>query len=203
MYDVDWKDETVFIIGGGPSLKTYVPDIDVLKDKKCIAVNNAYQLAPFSPIMIFADHMWYGWHKETLKEFNGIKFCGAWGGNKKQYDESVIYLDRIKKDGLDFREGFICGNNTGYQAINLAINLGAKEIVLIGFDMGFDDKGNSNWHDDHKRKGRAGIYEDTMIPTFQSINDVLKDSNKDVTIYNINSESNLKTFKFKKIEEFL
>ena len=32
------------------------------------------------------------------------------------------------------------GENSGYQAINLAYNMGAETIVLIGYDMGFLDK---------------------------------------------------------------
>lgn len=40
------------------------------------------------------------------------------------------------------------GGNSGYQAVNLAVHLGAKKIVLIGFDMK-GSGGKVHWHDAH------------------------------------------------------
>lgn len=37
--------------------------------------------------------------------------------------------------------------NSGFQAVNLAANLGASRILLVGFDMQLD--GGSHWHGDH------------------------------------------------------
>jgi len=38
------------------------------------------------------------------------------------------------------------GNNSGYQAINLAYHMGAKNIFLVGFDM---KNGGKHWHGCH------------------------------------------------------
>jgi hypothetical protein len=42
----------------------------------------------------------------------------------------------------------ICnGHNSGSAALNVAVHLGAKRIVLLGYDMGADDKGRRHFFD--------------------------------------------------------
>lgn len=41
------------------------------------------------------------------------------------------------------------GGNSGFQAINLAVQLGAKRIVLVGYDMRLD--GGIHWHGEHEK----------------------------------------------------
>ena len=53
-----------------------------------------------------------------------------------------------------------CGMNSGYQAINLAYHLGAKEIFLLGYDMQRTG-GQSHFHGDHpKGWANGGDYSD-------------------------------------------
>ena len=39
------------------------------------------------------------------------------------------------------------GGNSGFQALNLAIQMGARRVVLVGFDMRIDL--GRHWHGDH------------------------------------------------------
>lgn len=39
------------------------------------------------------------------------------------------------------------GGNSGYQALNLAVLLGASRIILLGYDMR-----GSHWHGDHPKR---------------------------------------------------
>jgi hypothetical protein len=41
------------------------------------------------------------------------------------------------------------GRNSGYQAVNLAVLLGAARIILLGYDMGIGADGRKHWHPDH------------------------------------------------------
>lgn len=41
------------------------------------------------------------------------------------------------------------GGNSGYQAINLAVLMGAERILLLGFDMKLGAAGRVHWHGDH------------------------------------------------------
>jgi hypothetical protein len=45
--------------------------------------------------------------------------------------------------------GLRAGHNSGYQAINLAVHLGAARILLLGYDMGPDATGLSHWFGEH------------------------------------------------------
>jgi hypothetical protein len=46
-------------------------------------------------------------------------------------------------------QGIIGGSkNSGFQAVNMAANLGVRGIVLVGFDMHID--AGTHWHGDHK-----------------------------------------------------
>lgn len=53
--------------------------------------------------------------------------------------------------------GYIgAGGNSGFQAINLAVQLGARRIVLVGFDMRVDN--GVHWHGEHRTElGNPGL----------------------------------------------
>lgn len=43
------------------------------------------------------------------------------------------------------------GQNSGYQALNLAVLAGAQRILLLGYDMKFAPDGRQHWFGDHPR----------------------------------------------------
>lgn len=194
--------DTCFIIGGGPSLLKYIPDKKVLVDKNIITTNNAYSLFPNALVAHFADKSWWGWNKEKfLPTFkNDITTCAH--RKSEDYDKKriTIFLNGDKKGGISTDKNKLNGNNTGHQAINLAVHLGFKKIILVGFDM--DPKARqSHWHNEHRRTTNTGNYEGTMIPGMKQIVPYQKELG--FKVYNINKESNLKCFDFADIKEFL
>lgn len=65
-----WPDETVFILGGGPSLP--IERLTELRGKgKVIAINNAGFVAPWADLLFFADTRWWTWNRDRLGEFEG------------------------------------------------------------------------------------------------------------------------------------
>lgn len=47
--------------------------------------------------------------------------------------------------------------NSGFQALNLAVLMGAARVILLGFDMGFGAGGEVHWHRPHAwRDPRTG-----------------------------------------------
>lgn len=52
-----------------------------------------------------------------------------------------ILVDEVGKIGCGLRSG---GGHSGFHAINLAVQFGAKRIVLVGFDMSHDR--GAHWH---------------------------------------------------------
>ena len=148
-----WPDQTVFIIGGGPSLQDF--DWNLIKQYRCIGCNDAYQLGDWVDVCCFGDAPWYHIHyKEKLdsqdrgiipglESFNGlIVTC-----HPEFHDNSNVRCMLRKPRGFSVRPFEVAWNcNTGSASINLAYHLGAKRAVLLGFDMGFDKDNKSNWH---------------------------------------------------------
>jgi len=191
-----WKDETAFIIGGGPSLLEH--DLRRITGRKVIVTNNAYRIFPEAQILHFADHVWYTWHKEELKTFKGHITCSSTGYAQSAYPPSIKHLPKKSNKGLSENIKHLHGNNAGHQAINLAVLLGAKNIILLGFDMKFVG-GKSHWHNDHKRPTPQGTYQNTMIPNLNTVAPIVQDMG--INIYNTYAESALQCFPFKSFDE--
>jgi len=146
-----WTNQTVFIIGGGPSVNK--TDLSLIYDRKVIGVNTAFKLGDWVDIGWFGDKKWIDWNEKEFKEFKGIKAsCNTNNVVLKKYDW-IKYVKRGKPLGIDTTKGFVSWNkSSGNSAINLAYHLGSRRIVLIGFDLKDDEKGNHNYHDEHKVK---------------------------------------------------
>lgn len=59
------------------------------------------------------------------------------------------HIPTISGEGAPTDGKIYTGGNSGYQAVQLALLWGAKEVVLIGFTMKAID-GKNHWHRDHR-----------------------------------------------------
>ncbi len=132
------------ILGGGPSLAQV--DLSLLAGRHVIAVNNAYKLGPWD-VMFFGDGGWLRAERERLVSFTGIKVTVA----KEHLDEPGLLVVKRSRGrfGISEDPGVLTWNlHSGACAINLAVHLGVRRIVLLGYDMRKID-GQSNWHADY------------------------------------------------------
>lgn len=190
-----WSGGDCFILGGGPSLK--LSDVEMLKGRHVIAVNNAYQIAPWADFCFFMDSGWFREHRERLKDFGGIKVSIAHNVEAHGVKEMV----RGKREGLSVDPKTLNhGHNSGHSAVNLAILLGAKTIVLLGFDMKVVD-GKHNWHAGHARKMRTEVYEEDYLKCFATIVKPLEQLNAQVL--NTVKDSALTCFPFIDLGDYL
>jgi hypothetical protein len=97
----------------------------------------------------------------------------------------------VEGEGLSRILGRIhTGGNSGYQAVGLAHQLGAKSIILVGFDMKMSG-GKVHWHGDHPAHlGNEGPY-DKWVSRFRSLATGLKQAG--VKIVNASRETALDT----------
>jgi hypothetical protein len=193
-----WPDSEVFILGGGPGLN--LVDIDKLKGRRVIAVNNAYQLAPWFDVMFFGDCRWYNWHKKGLREFAGLKVTACEGYGNGKNPELKAMRRRNSPRGISSDRTILSWNlNSGACAINLAVHFGAKRIVLLGFDMR-KINGSCNWHEDHETSNRPNHnpYARFLVP-FPDIARDLK--NMGIECVNATPDSALTHFPIVSIEE--
>jgi len=71
--------------------------------------------------------------------------------------------------GLARKTGAVhTGSNSGYQAINLAYHLGARSIILLGFDM-HNHGGKTHWFGEHPKEFKADTRYERFLNEFRTI----------------------------------
>lgn len=153
----EWKDEDVYIIGGGVSLESF--DWELIKGKRTIGCNSAYILGhEICNILVFGDVLW--WEKigrKGTQEFGGIVVGCVMGAKNLTREPWLLTMPRHGVLGFGTKAlGFF--GNTGGLAINLALILGAKRVFLLGFDMHLSENRKANWHDVRYEPARADVY---------------------------------------------
>ena len=111
-----------------------------------IAINDNYKIAPFADVLYACDGKWWNWHNGA-PEFTGQKWTQDKAAAAKY---GINWIEGRQGDGLSSDPGYIhTGQNSGYQAINLAHLFGASRVILTGYDMKISKSGASHWFGDH------------------------------------------------------
>lgn len=124
-----WPGSTVAILAGGPSLTQ--ADVDFCRGRaRVIAIKDAIQLAPWADVLYACDAKWWRHYAK------GLTFTGPRYSLETESEPWASVLRNTGEMGLEIDPtGLRTGRNSGYQAINLAVHLGATRIVLLGYDM--------------------------------------------------------------------
>ncbi len=186
-----WPGATVACLGGGPSLTAHQAGL-CRGRARVIAINDAYRLAPWADLLYFCDHRWWNWHRgaAAYESFAGLRV--TLDARVAVEAPDVKYVHNAGREGLSVEPGHLMtGRNGGYQAINLAVQLGAKRILLLGYDMRAVD-GRTHWFGDHPTETRPSVYEGAMLPMFETLVAPLATSG--VEVVNCTPGSALATF---------
>ncbi len=170
-----WEDGRCFVIGGGPSIpgqfaipddivskvrnpadpagpELYAPYMQMIHEEHIIGANNAYLLGDWVDVCHFGDHGWYKVHRDRLSRWPGIKVTHVPAFADPGFDNgcNVKFMERDRRRlGLSSHPARLCWNfNTGASAIDLAAHLGARKIILLGFDMSHSGT-STHWHAGH------------------------------------------------------
>lgn len=117
---------------------------------RVIAIKKNIELAPFADVVYGCDAPW--WQSvQFLPSFKGLKL--AYDGavcNNETGIQKVDIPDPASLGLLFDKVGTVgAGGNSGFQALNLAMQFGACRIMLIGFDAHLRDGehwyGRNNW----------------------------------------------------------
>jgi hypothetical protein len=159
---LDFAYSHAIVAASGPSLSE--DQVQLIRHMKMetdefllIAINDTYKLfADVLDIVYCADLSWLKMNESGLKEkTTAAKIVMPDRPNIRDYtSSSVEQLNLVtchNYQGLHRDPGSInCGRNSGFQALHLARNLGAKEIILVGFDMSVDpESGKEHWFGSH------------------------------------------------------
>lgn len=139
-----FRDQTVAVLGSGPSMSQSVADS--VKHLPRIAINTTYQLARDADIIYGADSMWWRQWEHDVKDLPGTKVSIEYRtGIHPNGPEFVRVLRWGGTSGYDERPGYVrWGGHGGYQALHLAASMGAKRVLLFGFDCQ-----GGHWHGAH------------------------------------------------------
>jgi len=193
-----WQDMTAIVAATGPSLTEAVAELCRLAHDKddsvaVLAVNDAWRLMPWADALYACDAAWW-----TL--YDGTDFVGdKWSSHHPNGNDKV---DIAKRYGLQlvlgktekrFSVDPACihyGGNSGFQAVNLAILLGARRIVLVGFDM-HAAGGKPHFFGEHPPRLRRSTNYERFVPAFA---EAAKAMPTGVTIINSTPGSALRCF---------
>lgn len=136
-----WAGRTVIVAATGPSLSDSAPLV-AASGLPIIAVSDAYKVLPDADILYSCDKDWWD-HHEGAKSFKGERWSSHCldpkSKDQKLFTAALWKLNLVEgryKPGFSFNPHYIhYGTNSGFQAVNLAIILGAKRVLLVGFDM--------------------------------------------------------------------
>lgn len=145
---LDWSGARCVIVASGPSASS--AGVDRAEGRvKAIAINNSWQLAPWADLLFASDAVWWNING-GCPEFAGLK-VSRFGGDPLPAGVVAIPVQqklRAAEDDLIMEPGILAGGgSSGFQALNLAIQFGCRDIALVGFDASLAH--GTHWHGDH------------------------------------------------------
>lgn len=172
-----WEGGEAWILGGGPSVteqfnipsrvvkevvggtaapSTYSPYMRAIHTKHVIGINVAYKIGDWLDFVFFGDHSFFLREKVGLAAFKGIKVSSAPQCDKYPWVK-YVGRDMSHTRGISPNPSMVSWNgNSGAASISLAAHLGAKRIILLGFDMKLGNGNTQHWHDLYNRKEYLG-----------------------------------------------
>lgn len=126
------RNSTFVCIASGPSLNARDCELVRASGLPTIAVNNSWQLAPWCDHLYAGDLAW--WDANVSKVPDGPK---RWTCTRQASAKHALNLHTAYGE-----------YNSGLRAIELAFQLGAERVLLLGYDCTV--QGGTHWHGDHK-----------------------------------------------------
>ena len=197
-----WSDVTVYIVGGGTSLRGF--DFDQIRDKGLLlGVNDGAYYADadvlFSLDASYARKRW-----SFVRDFQESWLALAPGHvvRKEEGAEHVNIVERRRGNYLSEHSAYINGVNSGFGALNLAFLKRASKIVLLGFDMNTDEQGNIHFHDgypwENDAKRTARYYHKWARPFEEAVHQLSKAG---IEVINASPESRIEGFPKCRLED--
>jgi hypothetical protein len=198
--DQRFEDQTIVVLGGGVSHVEV--DLGLLRDFGFIAVNSACrkvgEIAKERDILYFSDNSWSERYEELIKSWKGI--CVTSNRNTKARLGSLVNRLDLQNltEFMQIKSDYVQASS-GHTAVCLAVWLGAKKIVLIGFECKAIN-GKTHGHDDYVQ-GDLNAFRERFIPGWVGLSQRFK--NLGVDIINSTPDSEVKEFRYLSFKEAL
>jgi len=169
----EWPGETVFIVGGGPSVLGQ--DLEALRGRRVIAINSSVYALPWADILYFGDFRWWNEpdNRAAIANFAGRVVTTS----RLVSDAKVLVCRKTNPPGLAIEHNSLMQKWTSLTAAtNLAAHLigPGGTIVWLGADGRIAD-GRTHHHKPHRWPHRPGCYDKqkadlvTIIPSLQRL----------------------------------
>lgn len=201
IFEGELSHRTAIIIGGGFSVKSF--DFKYVKSHwPVIGVNDAFKLGDFIDFIWFGDQRWYEWNRDLLIEqckLGRVYTCAE----SIEDDPMIRCFKRGKPLGIETSLNQVSWNRaSGASAINFSYHLGARKIILIGFDLKRGSNGETHWHDYHKTKDKD--IDTLFLRYLEPFKKIKEDADKlGIEIINVNPDSAIQEFPKMSIKEAL
>ena len=195
--------------------REYSPFFSPIHGKHVIGVNAAFLLGIWVDMMFFGDSGFYRTNrKEIILNFNKLHISCSPRLKDDYKSERLKYIPRNNKKlyGITTKKDMVSWNkSTGACAINLAYHLGAKRIILLGFDMDLYEN-NRHWHKLYSykhpsRKPKQGVRGTLKTPFHRHLEafpHIRKDADKlGIEILNVSPLSKIEAFKKVELKDVL
>lgn len=152
------KDASIVIIGGGTSLKGF--DFNRLNKEFTIAVNHTIEFYPQATCLLFGDKIFlhkYDKTKFNFDDYKGLIFARDTCKSSKPFQdwdleekENVYFFEGLRDEpSMNPRKGLFHPTSSGFLAMNLALQMGARKIYLLGFDY-YKENEQMHFFKDHE-----------------------------------------------------
>lgn len=193
---------TFVLLGNGGSLS--IEDVAPLDraDVKVIAINDAWQFAPFAAMLYAADYRWW---QANIDKVRASEFAGELATIDPSAAEefglrlfNCVDLHAPVAGINDNPERIHHGYSGGFQALQIARMMGAQQVILLGYDYGATGQSHGaptqftdSWSD-HALMARSfspGVAE--------------KLANEGIEVINCTRATTIGVFRFARIDEVL
>jgi hypothetical protein len=194
----EWPNERAFILCGGESIRAQREQIKQIRGH-IIAIKEGVLLRPDAEVLFIGGEHSDIIAKPLIPMFRG-KYIVARGKSNPGLPSNIKRVSRTKDHSrLCDDPTTVCGYDTGTSAINLAYHFGAREIVLLGYDMTGTRWFNGEWK-----------HPMPMIPDLhfrrhmKPLGDIARDAKaKGIRIVNCSPISRVECFEKQPLEKFL
>lgn len=115
-----------------------------------VAVNDAYRVIPAADLLYACDAKWWSAH-EGAPLFRGEKWVQDKRGGLEAARRFGLRCVQSQPGSTPSTDPAVItqGMNSGFQAIEIAALMGARRIILVGYDMGLGPSGRRHFFGDH------------------------------------------------------
>lgn len=139
------------LLASGPSLTA--EDVELVRAWRArtaegvvLVTNLTFRIAPWADHLYALDGLWWReYGQDARATFKGRMWTPCVAATE-MFGATLVTM-RKRARGLSRNRGVMYGCNSGRHLIDLAYQLGARRLVLLGYDMMPSSAGREHWHE--------------------------------------------------------